>query len=270
MTPIGERGVLRRGVAVVAALDWLLAAVMLVTATRRELALPLLLLAVGTLAAVNRATFAGVENAIRAARNTHSDVWTTVENVLADRIGRGPARFVLREPRLLWSMVLLARRRYDGQPTPAWTAHRGALPTWLVLLGLAAIELAAAPLLPIPPWATFALLAAGVWALGVTFGLVAALVVHPHLVTPTELRVRTGCWDEIRLPRHLIVDATVEFRTAPRGLNVREARATLTPTGATNLTIRFLAPTTVGNGPAVDTVCVWADDPDGLRRLLTR
>ena len=270
MTMVGGRAALRRGVTAVAALDWFLAAFLLATATRRELAVPLLITAVGTLVALNRATVAGLANAVRTARSAQSDLWTAVEDVLADRIGPGPARFVLREPRLLWSMVLLARRRYDGQPTPAWTGHRDALPTSLVLLGLAAVELAVTPLLPLPVWAELVLLAAGTWGLVVTSGLVAALVVHPHLVSPTELRVRTGCWEEIRLPRHLIAGARVELRTVRRGLHVGEGRVTLSPTGATNLTIRLVAPTTVAGSPDVDTVCVWADDPTGLRSALSR
>lgn len=270
MPLIGARVVLRRGVTAVAALDWLLAAFLLATATRRELALPLLLAALGTLAALSRATVVAVANAVHAARRTHSDVWAAVEDALAARIGHRAARVVLREPRLFWSMVLLARRRYDGQPAPAWTGHRDALPTWSVLLGLAAVELAVTPLLPIRVWAEMVLLAAGAWGLIVVLGLIAALVVHPHLVTPTEMRVRTGCWEEIRLPRHLIAGATVELRTVRRGLGVSDGWATLTPTGATNLTIRLVRPTALGDGADVDTICVWADDPDGLRRALSR
>jgi hypothetical protein len=47
-------------------------------------------------------------------------------------------------------VLLLVRGRRDGAPAPLISAQRDALPAWLLLVGVAVVEVAVTPLLPLP------------------------------------------------------------------------------------------------------------------------
>jgi hypothetical protein len=269
LTPMGIRPEsVRRAVGALAAVDWLIAVVMIITGTRREVALPVALVAGLTTVALQRRWLTATTRAADAARRRGADPWVAVEIALRDRFGATAARWLLREPRLLWSLSLMLRRRYDGYPNARFGTHRDALPTWLLIAGLAGVEVALTPLLRLPPTVEWLLLLAGGWGLLVTAGMIAALVVHPHLVTATDVRARTGFWQEISVPRSSIASVVVDQRPAPRGRTIDGTTAVLTPHGVTNLTIRLNRPTNIGPA-SVDTLRIWADVPSELRSALT-
>ena len=259
----------RRTVGAVAAVDWLCAVLMIVTGTRRELAVPLALIAGLVTVMHQRRWLRATMTAARVARARGDDPWSAVEAAVGHRFGAPVGRWLLREPRLLWSLVLLSRRRYDGYPNARFSSHRDVLPTWLVLAGLAGVEVAITPLLPIPAVIEKLLLLVGGWGLLVTVGMISALVVHPHLITATHLRARVGFWEEIAVLRSSIASAVVDHRPGPRGRTIDRTTAVLSPHGVTNLTIRLDPPASIGLA-TVDTLRIWADDPNELRlRLVT-
>jgi hypothetical protein len=247
--------------------DWVIAAVMVATGTRRELAAPLLLVAGMTLLLLHRHVLADVIGSVQGARRSGVDPWAALETAVASRAGTRKARLLLREPRLAWSVLLLLRRRYDGAPASAFSAHRDALPTWLVLAVLALVELALTPLLPLPATLSALLLLLGGWGLVVAVGLIAALVVHPHLVTESALRVRVGFWDEVRVPVTHIRAVQLALQTNPRGYTISGSTASLTPTGVTNLAL-LIDPPIVLRSRTITRLQIWADDAHALRLTL--
>jgi hypothetical protein len=250
-------------VTAVAIADWAIALGWTIAGTRRELSAPLLALAWLALVALHLPWLRSTGRHVRAAAARGESRWEAAEAALSQRWSPTVARLLLREPRLLWSVVLLARGRFDGSPARHYPSHRDVLPIWVTLALLAVAELAVVPLLPLPAVVDTVLLAAGCWALLVVAGLIAALVVHPHLLTDDELRVRLGFWDEVRVPRSGVAAARVELRTAVRGLSVGKSTVTATSGSLTNVTLDVVPPMTV-RGVSVTRVRLWADSPGRL------
>lgn len=194
--------------------------------------------------------------------------WPAAEAALAGAYGRRTARLVLHEPRLLWGLALLLRRTYDGAPTPKFSSHRTALPVWVLLTFLAALEIGITPLLPLPAWAHAFLLVAGVWTLGMLLALVASLVAHPHLLTDEDVSFRFGFWDTVDVRRSTITLARRTTSTAARGLSAKSGCASLTPTGDLNVEIHLSSPVIV-RGQRCTVLRIWADEPDNLLNALS-
>jgi hypothetical protein len=139
---------------------------------------------------------------------------------------------------------------------------------WLTLLGVAVAEVVLTMLIPLPGVVHTCLAALGAWGIVIVVGIVAALVVHPHVVGPAGVRLRVGFWDEIRLARRAVETVVVTPPIpAPRGLAVAGGEATLTAGGATNIELRLRVPVVVA-GALVTRVRTWADDPAALSAAL--
>jgi len=124
------------------------------------------------------------------------------------------------------------------------------LPVWLLFGAAGLLELAVTALLPLPAPARTALLVLVAWGLTVVAGFCAALIVHPHVVDQSVVRLRYGFWDELILPRSAIVAARVTPRTpTARGLCAVGGRATLSPAGTTNVVLTLNRPVDLNGLP---------------------
>lgn len=247
-----------RMVALLAAIDWLLAVTMVVAGVRRELFAPLLMCAAAALVATQAPRAAQVTASVRAAAT--GERWAAVEAALSREWSPRAARLLLREPRLIWSMILLVSRRRDGAPDRTFGACRDALPTWITLGVVAAVELAITSLLPLPRWLDSVLLIVGIWGLVVVVGLIAALVVHPHVLAPAQLRLRFGFWQEVIVPRAAIRSSRVQLGSADRGVRAVDGVGSICAAGTVNVYVELASPIWI-DGRQVRSLRLWVDDP---------
>lgn len=154
-------------------------------------------------------------------------------------------------------------------PAAGFGGYRDALPVWVVIGSVAVVEVAVTALLPLPAVVQRVLLVLGVWGAVLVLGLVAALVVHSHLVTNHLLVLRIGFWTEIAVPKDAVSRVRVITQSAARGLTVTDECATLSPSGTTNLALTLSRPVVV-QGRSVTQVHLWADNPDALAAALRR
>jgi hypothetical protein len=129
------------------------------------------------------------------------------------------------------------------------------------------------------PWLRLLLLVVAVYSFIWLLGLYASLVVLPHRLEPSALRLRYGALAEGRIPYTAIATAERARRSAPGGRDGARvadeggARALyLGVGGRTDLTLRLREPQTFsglrGPTPPVETVHLATDDPDRLARAL--
>ena len=253
-----------------AAVDWLLAFGMTAADVRRQVSVPLLVTAAAVLVASQRRWLVELLGDVRTASDQDVSRWSVAEAAIARQWSPRVARLALHEPRLLWSIILLLRGRRDGRAAKTFSYHREALPVWVVLTGVTLLEVALTPLFPLPAVAHWLLLAAGAWTLVVVVGLIAALVVHPHLVTAQKVRLRSGWWDEVTIPRGAVVEVrATSTATSPRGLRVAGGEATLSPHGVTNMVMKLATPVPVRD-ELVTTIRFWVDVPGAFLGALER
>ncbi|CAL9518437.1 hypothetical protein SUDANB176_03801 [Streptomyces sp. enrichment culture] len=108
------------------------------------------------------------------------------------------------------------------------------------------------------------------------FGVLAALVRHPHTVSPSRVVLHTGFTGSLDLPRPVVRSASRSMRTIPgRGLRrvPAEPAAVACSVGGTvgvRLHLDPPVPMDLGDGEStyVDTVYVSADTPDAFVRAL--
>ena len=104
----------------------------------------------------------------------------------------------------LWRSLLRwasSRRRPDtGPEETAFAYHALMAPFLLTMLVVSVIEIVAVHLLLPWPTARAVLLVLGIWSTFLVAGILAAYVVHPHLVGPDRLRVRLGADTGIAVP----------------------------------------------------------------------
>jgi hypothetical protein len=143
-------------------------------------------------------------------------------------------------------------------------------PILVAFSALAAFEIPVVSLLlPWPPL-RYILLALGVWGLLWMLGLLASLRVHPHVVSDTGLRLRSGAQLDLHIPWHQIRDIRqlrsssgqklrVE-RSMSGGLLSLQKTTNLEATLCDPLSIRFLD----GHSEMVDTIRFYADAPTSL------
>jgi hypothetical protein len=123
------------------------------------------------------------------------------------------------------------------------------------------------------PWADAArvpLLVLGIWGVLWMLGMLASYRVRPHLLTETELRVRSGARTWLVLPL-AAVDATrlVEHEVpgVVRALHVDGALALVGVGSRTNLEMILTRPTTVSTSKGkvmASRVGIWVDEPQEI------
>jgi hypothetical protein len=120
------------------------------------------------------------------------------------------------------------------------------------------------------PWAEVArvpLLVLGIWGVGWMLGMLASYRVRPHLITDSELRLRSGARTWLVLPLEAVETTRPVEHEVPgviRSLHVDGALALVGAGGRTNLEMMLSGPTTVSTSKGevtVSRVGIWVDEP---------
>ncbi len=177
------------------------------------------------------------------------------------------------------SWVSLARwvgRRPDVEPGGRAFAYRGPMmPAVIVFTALSALEIVAldviVPWSPAFTWLRILVLVVGVWGLLFALGFLAGITVHPHVVGPSGVRVRSARAVDVLLPR-MSVARVRQVRRSRDGKSVQVENGVLyLPVGnQTNVEITLDGPVEAevpGHGVvALTTVHLYADDAAGFAR----
>ena len=169
-------------------------------------------------------------------------------------------------------------RRAVPAGAEAWGYARLVSPMlWLWVFG-SAVEVVAFHLLI--PWegVRLAVDIVSIWGLIWMLGMLAGYHVYPHLVTDDELRVRSGVYHDIRIPRASIARAVVHERDLQQPHGRRQVEpgeegddVSVGISGRTNVTLTLDRPTvlTTAKGDLeVATVSFWADEPRAVANAL--
>ncbi|MFD8818944.1 hypothetical protein ACFV23_47535 [Streptomyces sp. NPDC059627] len=175
------------------------------------------------------------------------------------------------EVRLLVSVVLWAARRTRGAGVRfGYARGQGAM-----MFGLAFVcvieTIGVSVLLRHWPAVHLVVLVLDVYTVLFVVGLHAASVVHPHLLTPDALHVRSGVRLDLRIP----LDAITAVRRETRYLHEKKAGELDLPVGSqTSVTLELAEPVAhlslLGRRREVGVVRFHADDATGLVQQLTR
>ncbi|GAA4592604.1 hypothetical protein GCM10023194_54790 [Planotetraspora phitsanulokensis] len=170
------------------------------------------------------------------------------------------------------SLVLWVLRRRDGVP-PGATAvpyAREQTPTLLIVVFLMALEAGAVEVLlrawDLPNALRLAVLAVDLYSIAIGLAIGAACATRPHVVSPTELRVRYGAFFDLRLPREMITSARPARAYDESGVvTVKDGRLGVAVSSQTNIVVELAEPVTVtrplGRLAEVTQVRFFADDP---------
>lgn len=184
-------------------------------------------------------------------------------------------RYLRRELRLLRALGLLLTGRRDVGPDEEAIGYSGPLVPMLVVLtvvdGIVAVLLHA--LLP-ESVQTLALVLGVVGVLWLA-AFVASLVVLPHTVSPTTLRLRFGVLQDVEVPVSAIREVTTTHRQprTTRAAELLDDELEMVVANQAGLVVE-LAPTPYRSldprvaGPELVRVVFHADDPREARRLL--
>ena len=115
-------------------------------------------------------------------------------------------------------------------------------------------------------------------------GMLAGYHVYPHLVTDDELRVRSGVYHDIHVPRASIARAAVHERDLPSSVWLLQVEAgddgpdgdvgddvAVGISGRTNVTLTFDRPTVLATAKGdlhAATLSFWADEPRTVAGML--
>jgi hypothetical protein len=187
-------------------------------------------------------------------------VWSLARFVVAYELRLGAALF-------RW----ILRRPVPVEPGTRPFAYIGAVRMILIaFIVVSAIEI---PILELMiPWdavANVALLA-GVYGLIWMFGLYASIIVHPHLVGPSGLRIRNSITLDVPIAWDRIAAIEVRRRSMPPGgqTQLEDGVLSLGMASQTSIDVRLTEPLVLGvrkaKGQPATTVRFHADDPEGL------
>lgn len=171
------------------------------------------------------------------------------------------------------------RRRLAPGPGSQAFGYVGAVkPMLFVFIGVSAVEI---PLLDLiisrtVPWRSVRVIALVLGGYGLIWmiGLFASLRVHPHVVGPAGLRVRSGTTVDVTVPWDAVAAVRSRYRSLPASHTVQverngdELALNVGTGGQTNIDVVFHRPTvvTVPKGPREPATHLrfYADDPDAL------
>ena len=130
------------------------------------------------------------------------------------------------------------------------------------------------------PWAVASrtpLLLLGIWGVVWMLGMLASYRVRPHLLTDTELRVRSGARTWLTVPLDAVASTRTMEHELPgviRSMHVEDGLALVGVSSRTNVELVLAGPTTVATSKGavtVDRVGLWVDEPREIAgRLRTR
>jgi hypothetical protein len=185
----------------------------------------------------------------------------------------GLARFVVVYELRLWAALFrwILRRPVPVEPGTRRFGYLGAVKMILIaFIVVSAIEI---PILELMiPWRPVANVALGIGVYGLIwmFGLLASMVVHPHLVGPAGLRIRNSITLDVAIPWESIVSIEVRRRSMPPGgqTQLEDGVLSLGMASQTSVDVRLAEPLVLpvrkAKGQPATTVRFHADDPEGL------
>ncbi|WP_157495218.1 hypothetical protein [Kutzneria sp. 744] len=148
---------------------------------------------------------------VRRERARGVDGWLAAERRLGEMMPRRVARIVLYEPRVLVCLARWVLRRHPGGTPGHFRYNREKKPLVIVFIALLVFESLGmhAVLLAIfgSRWWIWALFDLDVYAMLWAFGFYGSMVVLPHRITDTELRLRYAYLAEFVVPREAILSA---------------------------------------------------------------
>ncbi|MGJ6966006.1 hypothetical protein ACSDR0_29270 [Streptosporangium sp. G11] len=179
----------------------------------------------------------------------------------------------------LVSVALWIARRRDGVP-PGATAvpyAREQSPILLVFLFVMVVETVGIELLlqalDVPDGLRVAVLVADVYGIVYVLILAAASVTRPHVVTATELRVRSGVYFDLRVSRDLIASVRLSRNYNESGMiTVADGRLGVVVSSQTNVVVELTEPVPLvrplGRRAEARTIRFFTDTPDALLNAL--
>ena len=185
------------------------------------------------------------------------------------RLGRYYARMELR----LYAAFLLwcCGRKSVPSGTEPWGYARLVTPMlWLWVFG-SAVEVVVFHV--IIPWDGIRLIVdiISVWGLVWMLGCLAANQIRPHLLSEHVLRVRSGVYHDLVIPREAIASASLGEADLPSAMKMlhweeddSDGHLSLGVSGRTNATVHLHQPTPIDTAKGVLTasrVSLWADEP---------
>ncbi|WP_433790405.1 PH domain-containing protein [Actinoplanes sp. CA-252034] len=185
----------------------------------------------------------------------------------------GLARFVVVYELRLWAALFrwILRRPIPVEPGTRRFGYIGAVKMILIaFIVVSAIEI---PILELMiPWEPVAnvLLFAGVYGLIWMIGLYATIVVHPHLVGESGLRIRNSLTLDVGIAWDRIAAIDVRRRSMPPGgqTQLEDGVLSLGMAGQTSIDVRLTEPLVLAvrkaKGQPASTVRFHADDPEAL------
>jgi hypothetical protein len=175
----------------------------------------------------------------------------------------------------LWRWV--ARRpAVPPSATPIPYSRIAAPVLWLFIWG-SAIEVVAVDLVVHHfGWTTvrIPLLAVGIWSVVWMVGLLAAMRTRPHILTPTDLRLRAGLRAELVLPLAAVDGVTTretELSSTIKSYEIIDDTLLVGVSGRTNVQLTLCGPTTLltpKGAVQVERVGMWVDEPRPVAALL--
>ncbi|SDL01961.1 hypothetical protein SAMN05421874_114144 [Nonomuraea maritima] len=172
----------------------------------------------------------------------------------------------------LASVGLWIVRRRHGIPdgaTAVTYAKEQAFPMGLMLFAMA-VETVVVDLLLVsigaPDWLRYGVLLLDAYGLLWGLATAAACATRPHVVTPTELRIRYGAYLDARVPRDRVASVRAGRTYNESGMvTVKDGRLTVAVSSQTNVTVELTGPVTVtrplGGRAEITSVRFFADDP---------
>lgn len=170
------------------------------------------------------------------------------------------------------SLALWITRRRHGVPPGAVAVpySREQSPFLLLILFVTVLETVGTEVLlrglGVPAGLRTVFLVLDVYATLATLAIWAAGVTRPHVVSERELRIRSGAFLDVRVPRRLIASARKSHNYNARGMvSVEERRLAVAVSSRTNVVVELLEPVTVvrplGSEAQVTEIRFFSDAP---------
>jgi len=112
-----------------------------------------------------------------------------------------------------------------------------------------------------------------VYSVVAVLAILATRVTRPHVVSPAELRVRSGAFFDLRIPRRLVSSVRLSRNYNERGLaTVDDGRLAVPASSQTNVVVELTEPVTfvrpLGSRAQATTVRFFADSPNDMLEAL--
>ncbi|QPP06842.1 hypothetical protein G4Z16_11055 [Streptomyces bathyalis] len=206
--------------------------------------------------------------AVREGSDRRTALRATVDSLVPARV----RRVMSFDVRGMVSLALWIARRRDGVPPGAVAVpySREQSPFLLLILFVTVLETAGTEVLlrglGAPAGLRTVMLVLDLYATAAVLAIWAAGVTRPHVVTGGELRIRSGAFFDLRIPRPLITSVRIAHNYNERGMvSVEERRLAVAVSSRTNVVVELAEPVTavrpLGSEARVSTVRFFCDDP---------